>query len=136
MVDNKYLQKFIDKCGGDRFAATMLVARLARNLANRYNNLILHSEALTWVLTGERPSILDDNGNLNKSLVKTKISYMDDLLCMVDDEEICKCVRSSISKSNTSQNLVYLYNEITDEPRRARIRVLCRMIWYQTHKYK
>ena len=136
MVDDKYLQKYINKCNGDRFAATMLVAKLARNLADKYDNLILHSEALTWVLTGERPMIIDDNGKLNKSIISNNKSYMDDLLCSVDDDEVCDAVRDSISHSNTCQNLVYLYNEITEEPRRARVRVLTRMIWYQTHKYK
>lgn len=133
MIDNKYLQKYIDKCNGNVFEATMMVASLARSLANKYDNRILHSEALTWILTGERPNIIDDDGNIKQKCAS--LSYLDDILFEVDDDEVCKCVRCSIAESNRSQNLVYMYNNITDEPRKARVRVLCRMIWYKTHAY-
>ena len=132
MIDNTYLESYINKCDGDIFKATVTVAKLARSLANKYDNRILHSEALTWILTGERPDIIDDNGNIKH--IRRNISYLDDILCEVDDEEVCKAVRQSISQSNHQQNLVYLYNTITDNPRQARVRILCRMIWYKTHK--
>lgn len=132
MIDNEYLQKYIDKCNGNVFEATMMVAGLARSLANKYDNRILHSEALTWILTGERPDIIDGHGNIKQ--IRHRISYLDDILCEVDDEEVCEAVRQSISQSNYQQNLVYLYNNITDDPRKARVRILCRMIWCKTHK--
>lgn len=135
MLDEKFFQKYLDICKGNRYQAVNLVASLARSLVKRYDNKILDSEALSWILTGERPSIIDDNGNLKRSN-KVFISYMDDLLCEVDDEEVVEAVRYSTAESNRQENLVYLYKRVSEECRQARVRVLVRMIWYNTHKYK
>lgn len=135
MLDEKFFQKYLDICKGNRYQAVNLVASLARSLVKRYDNKILDSEALSWILTGERPSIIDGNGDLKRSN-KVFISYMDDLLCEVDDEEVVEAVRYSIAESNRQENLVYLYKRVSEECRQARVRVLVRMIWYNTHKYK
>ena len=75
MLDEKFFQKYLDICKGNRYQAVNLVASLARSLVKRYDNKILDSEALSWILTGERPSIIDDNGDLKRSN-KVFISYI------------------------------------------------------------
>ena len=133
MFDDKFFQKYIDKCDGNKFQAVRLVASLARSLSKKYDNKILDSEALTWILTGERPNTIDENGSIKRKSCINNISFMDDILSCVDDESVCESVRYSISESNKHKNLVYFYKGVPDECRQARVRVLVRMIWYNTH---
>lgn len=134
MLNDKF-QKYVDECNGNKYQAIVLVANLARQLSCKYDNKILDSEALNWILTRERPDIIDSNGNVRK-LYRFNMSYMDDILSEVDDEDVKEAVRYSISESNRQENLVYLYKKVSDECKQARVRVLVRMIWYNTHKYK
>mgnify|MGYP004655945107 FL=1 len=134
MLDEKYFQRYVDACHGNRYQAVRCIASLARSLVKQYDNRILDSEALSWILTGERPDIIDDDGNLKPH--KSTISYMDDILSSVDDDEVVDAVKCSISESKKQENLVYLYNNISDSSRQTRVRVLVRIIWYHTHEYK
>lgn len=107
------------------YGATMYVAKSARRYAEDSHNLVLHSEAIDWVLTGEVPEIL------NQSHRRT-ISYIDDLLSQVSDASVRRSVRCSVYESMKNKYLVYKYIDVLDEPRRCRVRVLTRMIWYKS----
>ena len=134
MLDEKYFQRYVDACQGNRYQAVNYIASLARSLVKQYDNKILDSEALSWILTGERPDIIDDDGNLKPH--KSTISYMDDILSSVDDDEVVDAVKCSMLESKKQENLVYLYNNISESSRQTRVRVLVRIIWYHTHEYK
>lgn len=111
---------------GSSFAATMYIAAEARKLAESYDNVISHSEALNWVVTGVRPTILD---RINVTEIHTDTSKLD-ILNYIDDEEVKAAVRCSYEASCRSRNLVYEYNQVSDESRQTRIRVITRLIWY------
>lgn len=136
MFNDKFFQKYVDECNGNKFQAVRLVVSLARSLSKKYDNKILDSEALTWILTGERSGIIDKTGNVRHKSYANSISYMDDILSCVDDKEVCESVRYSISESNKRKNLVYFYKGVLDEYRQARVRVLVRMIWYNRYNQK
>lgn len=134
MYKHDNFQKFIDLCDGNRYEATNLVANLARSLTHRYNNLILHSEAIQWILTGEKPKVLDETYRIRYKLRSKKLSPYVDILCSIDDEEIKSAVQSSFTESKKVGHLTYLYNNISDVSSQARVRILVRMLWYNYNK--
>lgn len=114
---------------GSSYAAVNYISSEARKLASKYDNLILHSEAIDWIITGEKPKILSDIGKLctRPNYVK---SYIDEVLCYIYDINVCESVRHSINASRSSNHLIYVYKDVPDRSRQARVRVLTRMIWY------
>ena len=132
MLHVKSFDKYLNICRGNKFEAVNLIASLARSLVIKYDNMILHSEALAWLLTGERPDVIDAQGKI-KTVPSYRLSYMDDILSCVDDVDICEAVRYSIAKCNESNNLVYFYKNVPDDARQSRVRILVRMIWYNSH---
>lgn len=114
---------------GSPYAAVNYISSEARKLASKYDNVILHSEAIDWVITGEKPKIISGVGKLSTKLNYVK-SYIDEILCYVDDASVCESVRYSIDASRSSNHLIYVYKDVPDESRQARVRVLTRMIWY------
>lgn len=131
MLNDKYFQKYLDMCDGNIFAATNLVANLARKLCKRYNNVVLESEAIHWILSGEKPKIVDELGQIRYKYRTKKLSPLTDILCNIDDEEIKAAVQASFTESKKRQDLTYLYNNIVDEYAQARVRILVRMLWYK-----
>lgn len=114
---------------GSSYAAVNLIASEARKLATQYDNKILHSEAIDWYLTGNKPKILNDKYKLYTSSNYVR-SYVDEVLSYVDDIGVCESVRHSISASRSSNHLIYVYKDVSDDFRQARVRVLTRIIWY------
>lgn len=115
----------------NRYAAVYMIAKEARKRAEQCNNLIDHSEALSWVLTGEKPKKLvlaEKRGQsiVSQSYFKTAVRNE---LVEIEDDEVRQAVAFSLKLTRKNQNLVYVYNKIQDEPRRARVRILTRMIW-------
>lgn len=105
----------------------MQVASKARELSALYNNKILHSEAITSIIHGTQPDIqcLFDIDSEFES------RYIREIFCYIDDKELCDAVYDSFYASKEKNNLIYVYNSISEPDRRARIRVLTRMLWYK-----
>ena len=106
------------------------VVSSARELANKCDNTILHSKAITCIISGVKPPreyIRDYRDEYEGSIIK-------ELFCYIDDKEICDAVYDSYFKSKSANNLKYVYNSISDESRRTRVRVLTRMLWYSILK--
>lgn len=114
---------------GSAYAAVNYISSEARKLASKYDDLILHSEAIEWIVTGKKPKILS---NISKVCNRSNYvkSYIDEVLCYVDDNNVCESVRYSINASKSSNHLIYVYKDVPDPSRQARVRVLTRMIWY------
>lgn len=131
---NEKFQQFIDMCDGNVYKAVNLVAKLARQKAEATNNLVLHSEAISWVLTSETPQILNEVSN-PKDCASYSTAYISDVLSYIDDIQVCDAVRTSLKHSKKEHHLIYLYRDVSDEHRRARVRVLTRMIWYNLYPH-
>jgi len=126
-TDNRIIEKYTNILGS-KYAAIMYVAKTSRKIAEENNNVISHSSALNYVVTGERPKILDSKIDLRSYEDKVFDNALD-ILKYVDDEDVCKAVVSSIEESRKLLHLIYVYKNVDDDPRMSRIRILCRLIW-------
>lgn len=134
IIDSKAFQKYVDKYDSDKFYAVAVIGRMASNLVGKYKGVILPSEAISWLFTGERPEILNEYKRCQLTYEFT--TFEEDVLELVEDKEIKDCVIESIKKSDENQNLTYCYKGVKDTNYKARIRILTRIIWYQYNKYE
>lgn len=137
MLNNQ--KTFEDRCkrfGSDRYAATLSIAKQARQLEEKYENKILSSEALTWVVRGEEPKILKILEDIDKKRLSDEVRTMEEYLIYIDDMDVRYAVEDSIEKSLSDKHLIYVYNDVEDLPRKARIRILCNMIWQNIYLLK
>lgn len=112
-----------------------LLSRKARQYAEKYDNVVLHSEALTWALLNESPSSLDLYTTI-KGKKKQRDILADNVMQHVDDVGIQEAVKSSIRESMRANHLIYIYDDVKDENRMKRIRILTNIIWNQLYHYK
>jgi hypothetical protein len=125
------LRHYILHCD-NRFSVVTTIAQIARERSKDYNGYILDSQALTWVIQGIEPEyIKGPNLNMNKYIKPFEQVNIDDMLSYVDDNEVCDAVIESYNESKKQNHLIYLYKNIEDEPRKARVRILSRMFWYK-----
>lgn len=123
-INNELIDTIADALG-NRYAAIQYIMRFARNRADECDNVILHSSALVWVVTGSAPKDL----KLRLSIKKHRLSKsIDTYLEYVTDEEVKEAVKSSVEQSIQSINLTYQYNKIQETSRQARVRILVRII--------
>lgn len=112
------------------YKAAMEVSDKARKLCNKYEGLI-ESEAITHIVHNTEPD--------NKIYFNAKEEYIamqiKEMFCYIDDKAICDAVYDSFYESKKKHNLIYIYNDISDEARQARVRILTRMLWYQLIAY-
>lgn len=120
--------KHANKCQ-NKYLATLYIASAARKLLKKYDNALLESEALTWIIRGVNIKVLKQVQRI-QSRRSFQLSYIDEVLCYVDDTDIKEGVRSSIVASKHARNLVYIYN-VSNIHKQARIRILTRIIWYE-----
>lgn len=97
----------------------------ARQLADSVGNHILHSQALTSIIQ-DKPI---DKNVVNWRYNKFNNNEVNEFLSDIDDVDVSNAVYDSIHISNEKRHLIYRYNNISDEGRRARIRILTRMLY-------
>lgn len=105
------------------YQAVRKLAAQARELADEYDNNIFHSQAITHVLHGTKPSMKDQYRDEREAW------GIRDFFCNIEDREVRDAVYDSYYDSKEKGNLIYVYNDITEECRRARVRILTRMLW-------
>ena len=113
------------------YIEVQIVMNSARKLAEACNYNILHSQAITSVVRGGSfecaPPISDAQDEYEARKIK-------ELFCYIDDKDVKDAVYDSFYDSKKAKYLIYVYNSIEDEPRKARVRVLTRMLWYELIK--
>lgn len=126
LKDDEGFRRYLETADNP-YDEVMQVASKARELSALYNNKILHSEAITSIIHGTQPDIqcLFDIESEFES------RYIREVFCYIDDKELCDAVYDSFYASKEKNNLIYVYNSISEPDRRARIRVLTRMLWYK-----
>lgn len=127
--DIKNFQKYVDLCGGNFYVATTYVSKKARELANDYNNVISHSEALSWIISNKKPAILNNYDDILKLREQRSLSFAIQSLSNISDEDVKEAVLASIKKSKEVDHLIYQYPNVYDKYRQARVRILCRKLW-------
>ena len=103
------------------------VMKSARRLSENYNNQLLHSNAISHVVRGDE---LETHLSLADSKNEYEARHIRNLFCTIDDKEVCAAVYDSFYDSKSANHLIYVYNNVEDEPRKARVRVLTRMLWH------
>lgn len=103
------------------------VMNAARKMSNRYDNKILHSEAITHVIHETEP----DRYYIENFRDEYESHFIKDMFCYIDDKEICNAVYDSFYESKKKKRINFLYNKIENTDRQARVRVLTRMLWYK-----
>lgn len=121
--------ELINKYQNPYLIAAALGAK-ARKKADDVDNVILHSEAISWVLTDKVPSILRTTNRFSHRKLYINDSVYE-ILSGIDDNNIRECVKCSISKSIDANNLIYVYNDLPNDNQKARVRVIVNIIWYE-----
>lgn len=128
---NKYIQSY-----GSKFAAIMYISSVARKLRCSVDNCISESCALTWAVTGEVPACVIQWRKQKSRKRNVYTEFIKDKLCYIDDVEVRDAVDASIRLSRSEFHLIYEYQEIRDENKKARVRIICNMIWDDLHKLR
>lgn len=101
----------------------------ARNILKDSDYKMLHSEALTCAIHGIKP---DKSKYINVDDAY-ECNYIKNMFCNIEDKEVCDAVYDSYYDSKSAKHLIYVYNNINDEPRRSRVRILTNMLWYELY---
>lgn len=110
------------------YAATRIIGDHARRIAENCDNRITHCEAISWRLTGIKPSILNMPIQSPKHVKRQKHALLEDLLSDISDHDIRSGVRQSVKHYQDTHNLSYIYANVSDAPGQSRVRVLTRYI--------
>lgn len=134
MIEKKYSRIFLDivrSLDCNQYAISMYVAKLSRQICIN-NPVVLSSEAIDWIVTGNKPSILNKpHIEVNQSFNRCREDTIIDALEWVTDEIVKENVITSVNWSISNHHLIYTYNNVQDDNVKARIRILVRMIWYE-----
>lgn len=127
-LDNRF-EIYVQAFNGNRYAAINYVAKLGRKRRDSVDGCITEAQALSWVITGVEPPYIKKYLATQKQRREMAQNYVEDRLLYIDDLEVRDAVRSSIQQSKHSNHLIYCYNNTNNEGQRARVRVLCNIIW-------
>lgn len=124
----------------NRYAVVYDAAQQSKRLAHKYHDQFSYSVALSWILSGQKPEWLTLVTRSSESVYqRTATRIESDYFELIDDNELTQAVHRSLAESRKAQlsnheDLVYCYDAITDEFRKARVRILTRIIWYRIER--
>ena len=101
------------------------VAENARKLSEDTNNAILHSEALSYICRE-----LEIDMSQFRKISDYEERYIREQFCYIDDPAVKDSVRESFKRSKESGKLTFVYLNVSSKSKKARIRVLSRMLYY------
>lgn len=103
------------------YQAAMQIAQASRNMCIDIPHRLEMSRAIEFASNGIVPNADD--------YIDHRMDHVEDYLCGVADSDIADAVRISYAKSLEYNNLVYVYNQVHDRSRRAKIRIILKMLW-------
>lgn len=103
------------------YLATMQMAEDTREVCRSLSNRITVSTALDYVAKGITPN--------PKDFPDHRLDRVKEYLKCVDDLGVKSAVIKSYEQSLYKDNLVYDYNNIEDEPRQSRVRIIMNILW-------
>lgn len=107
------------------------IVREARSIYEKSNYRILQSQAITHAVNHTQPDIYD----ITRTNDEYEAKAIKEAFCYIDDIEIKHAVYDSFYDSKKARELVFVYNDIADESRRTRVRVLTRMLYHKLLNY-
>ena len=126
LKDDYNFRKFLE-VQDNKYGLILGVARQAKELSEDYDDLILHSEAITHTIHGTKPRLKDI------TRCETEAFEIKDMFCSIEDVQVCNAVYDSFYASKEEGNLLYVYNNIENPFIQARVRILTRMLWDNLH---
>lgn len=124
------LNWYIEKCGST-YAATIFIGRKARQLAESYDNVISHAEAISWLLSGRVPDNVKHYSERICQREQRVLLYAKEYLASIKDIKVRDSVLRSLELSRKAGHLIYMYEEVYDPDRKARVRVLTNKLWWE-----
>ena len=116
---NPRYKELCDQIGSYR--AVVQMADETRAICKSLPHRISDSTALDYVARGEKPN--------PKDFPDHRLDRVREYLLYVDNLEIKAAVIHSYEESLKKNNLVYLYQNVSDEPTQARVRVIMNILW-------
>lgn len=159
MITDRKLYDRLTAAFGNPYAAVIYISKLARELSKTVDYDILDSQALSWAITGIKPQPvkIPTSAKLAIKLPIAEVLQLVDDEEVKD--AVIESLRHSVSNYLSSTNntlynsdkvtpyseefmsrfilnndldmrwLIFCYNDVQDEPRKGRIRILTRLIW-------
>lgn len=109
----------------NRYAEVKAIANKAKQIADMYDGQMFHSEAITCAMTEHLPKY--DYKQLDSKLDL----LIKDMFCETEDSDVKFAVYDSLMLSRKKHYLIYVYNNIEEAGRQARVRVLTNLLWYK-----
>lgn len=122
--DNKFRRQL--ESSSNIYAELRRLMQSTRQLSAKYDNKILHSEAISHIVQdnfSDIPHVEYQN--------EYEASFIKETFCYIDDKEVCNAVYDSFYESKKKKKLIFTYNSIQEPDRQSRIRVLTRMLYYK-----
>ena len=126
LKDDYSFRKFLE-VQDNKYGLILGVARQAKELSEDYDDLILHSEAITHTIHGTKPRLKDI------TRWESEAFEIKDMFCSIEDVQVCNAVYDSFYASKEEGNLLYVYNNIENPYIQARVRILTRLLWDNLH---
>ena len=126
LKDDYNFRKFLE-VQDNKYGLILGVARQAKELSEDYDDLILHSEAITHTIHGTKPRLKDI------TRWESEAFEIKDMFCSIEDVQVCNAVYDSFYASKEEGNLLYVYNNIENPYIQARVRILTRLLWDNLH---
>lgn len=126
LKDDYNFRKFLE-VQDNKYGLILGVARQAKELSEDYDDLILHSEAITHTIHDTKPRLKDI------TRWESEAFEIKDMFCSIEDVSVCNAVYDSFYASKEAGNLLYVYNNIENPYVQGRVRILTRILWDKLH---
>ena len=103
------------------YLAVMEMAEDTRTICHYLDNRITVATALEYASQGKMPN--------PKDFPDHRLDRVREYLTYVNDIEIKSAVIKSYEYSLKQNDLIYDYNNVDDEPRQARVRIIMNILW-------
>lgn len=103
------------------YEAVIAIAQNAREIATSLECRITDSQALDYAARGLVPD--------PKDFPDHRLDRVKDYITYINDIEVKSAIIKSYEESLKKYNLVYTYNNVGDEYRRSRVRIILNILW-------
>ena len=117
--NNPYYQELCQQM--NPYLAVMEMAEDTRTICHYLDNRITVATALEYASQGKMPN--------PKDFPDHRLDRVREYLTYVNDIEIKSAVIKSYEYSLKQNDLIYDYNNVEDEPRKARVRIIMNILW-------
>ena len=118
------------------FDAINLWVDESNSLNSKYLNKLSDAEALSSVLNGKLPENINNRKVVKEVEANYASRYIDEVLSEIDDNLIKISIMKSLDLSKLKKNLVFKYADGLSRAQKARVRIVCKLIWYNLYPMK